>query len=107
MANDEGYENIFSQQLKVKGDTGDILLVLSGSGNSPNVVNAIKFVNDNGGNSVSFCGFKGGILNKISHYKIFTPSLEKEYGPVEDIHMILMHMIINFICQDKDFLELK
>ena len=107
IGNDTSYDDIFVEQLKGNFEKGDVFLAISASGNSPNVVNAVNFVNKNGGKSVSFCGFKGGILNKISHLRIFTPSLEKEYGPVEDIHMILMHMLVNFICEDKDFLKLR
>ena len=59
LSNDVGYENIFSHQLKVKGTSGDLLIALSGSGNSQNIINAIETSREIGMKSYAILGFKG------------------------------------------------
>ena len=72
LANDTGYENIFSHQLKVKACQGDLLLVLSGSGNSPNVVNAIKTARENEVVSYAITAFGGGDCRLLADHSIHT-----------------------------------
>ena len=76
---------------------GDVLVVISASGNSPNVVTAVEWVNANGGITLGLVGFDGGKLLELCHYSILCKTEKWEYGPVEDFHMIIDHMINGFI----------
>ena len=93
VANDSGYENLFVNQLKVHYRKGDLLVAISASGNSPNVVEAAKWVKKQRGQVISLVGFDGGKLKDISDTAIVVKSIKGEYGPVEDVHMILDHLI--------------
>ncbi len=107
IGNDNAYEDIFIEQMKGVFKKGDLLLAISASGNSPNVVKATEFANELGGTTIAFCGFKGGKLKEIADLPLYTPSADKEYGPVEDVHMILNHILVNYIVKDEDFLKIK
>lgn len=93
IANDEGYENIFVAQMKNLFKQGDILVAISGSGNSPNLIKAVEYANSHGGISIGILGFDGGKIKEICHYCIHIPTKKGEYGPVEDAHLILGHLI--------------
>ena len=93
IANDDGYEEIFVQQLKVQMMPGDVVVAISASGNSPNVVRAIDYANGRGAITVALPGFDGGKLKGISRIVIHVPTAKGEYGPVEDVHMILNHLV--------------
>lgn len=90
-ANDEGYENIFVQQLGNLLQTGDVVIAISGSGNSKNVIKAVEYANSHGAKTVSFTGLTGGTLRSISHLSIYVPN--DHIDQVEDIHLMLEHMI--------------
>ncbi|MSU74479.1 SIS domain-containing protein [Candidatus Kaiserbacteria bacterium] len=90
--NDFGYEHVFTKQLEIQYRDGDILLVISASGNSQNVVNAAEWVRARGGKVLGLLGFDGGKLRGICDVAITAETPKGEYGPVEDIHMILDHM---------------
>jgi len=106
ISNDHSYEDVFVEQMKGIFNEGDIFLAISASGNSPNVVKAVKYAKELGGKTIAFCGFKGGLLKEISDMPLYTPNKDKDYGPIEDLHMILDHVIINFITQDEEFLNI-
>ncbi len=93
VANDVGYDNIFVKQLDVHYRPGDKLIAVSASGNSPNVIIAAKWVKERGGKVMSFTGFDGGELKEISDVAIHVSSDKREYGPVEDIHLIMGHLL--------------
>lgn len=97
VANDDGYERIFANQLRVHYRSGDKLVAISASGNSPNVVVAAEWVKKKGGVVMSLVGFNGGRLKEISDIVIHVKSNPGEYGPVEDIHMILNHLLANWL----------
>jgi D-sedoheptulose 7-phosphate isomerase len=102
IANDVGYENLFMNQLRIHYKSGDILLVISAGGNSPNVVNAAKWVKSQGGRVIGFLGFDGGNLMKICDIAIHVPTVKGEYGPVEDAHLIMNHVLSHwFQCKLK------
>ena len=107
IGNDNSYDDIFVEQMKGVFSKGDIFLAISASGNSPNVVKATKYAKKLGGKTISFCGFTGGELNKISDFSLYTPNKNKDYGPIEDLHMILMHVLVNYLTKDSEFLSLK
>jgi D-sedoheptulose 7-phosphate isomerase len=97
LGNDEGYSRVFTGQLENFIQQDDIVVGISASGNSPNVVNALKLANEVGAISVAIVGFDGGEMKKIAHYSIHVPSNKGEYGPVEDVHLIVAHVITNYL----------
>lgn len=97
LANDYGYETIFSRQMDERFKKGDVLVAISASGNSLNIVNAAKHAKKLGGVVIGFVGFDGGKLAGICDHLLHVKTANGEYGPVEDIHMILDHMITTYI----------
>jgi len=91
-ANDEGYENVFSQQLINLVNPGDVVIAISASGNSKNVVNAIEEAQKHGVTTIGFTGFDGGRLGQLVNIHIHVDSKIIEH--VEDIHLMLEHMIV-------------
>lgn len=92
IANDLGYDNIFLEPLKNKLKPGDIVIGISGSGNSENVVRAFEYANQIGAETVAFVGYKGGKLKKLAKYNIHVQIDNMQI--VEDIHLILDHMMM-------------
>lgn len=90
--NDFGYEHIFTKQLEVHYREGDILVVISASGSSKNVVKAAHWVHARNGKVLGLLGFDGGTLKDVCDVSIVVKTPKGEYGPVEDIHLILNHM---------------
>ena len=97
-ANDEGYENIFAQQLESLIRTGDIVIGISASGNSPNVLKAMEVAQKHQATRIGFTGFDGGKLAQMVDINIHIPS--DNYGQVEDLHMMLVHIVVNAL-QDR------
>jgi phosphoheptose isomerase len=95
VANDIGYEEIFSFQLARFGREGDALISVSSSGNSPNIISAIKEASSLGMTTISFVGFDGGEAKNLSDFCIHIPI--HNYGIVEDAHHTLMHIISQYI----------
>lgn len=106
ISNDNSYEDVFVEQMKGMFNKGDLLLAISASGNSPNVVKAVEYANELGGKSIAFCGFTGGKLKEISDMPLYTPNKDKDYGPIEDLHMMLNHVLVNYLSQDEEFLSI-
>ena len=90
-ANDEGYENVFAQQLANLIEADDVAIAISASGNSPNVVRAMELAREHGATTIGFTGFDGGTLGKIVDVQVHVPSNRIEH--VEDIHLMLEHMV--------------
>lgn len=93
IANDVGYESVFVGQLQLHYRPGDALIVISASGNSPNVVRAAEWVHEAGGRVIGLLGFDGGKLKGICDCVVHVKTLPGEYGPVEDAHLILNHVL--------------
>ena len=91
-ANDEGYENVFCEQLANLLLPDDIVIAISASGNSKNVVNAIQYAKDQNAFTIGFTGFDGGILGTLVDINLHINSDIIEH--VEDLHLVLEHMII-------------
>lgn len=91
LANDEGYENVFSQQLAGLVSPADVVIAISASGNSPNVIKAVKLANQIGAITIGFTGFTGGKLGELARIHLNVPSAIIEQ--VEDIHLLLEHLI--------------
>ncbi|MEK7555172.1 MAG: SIS domain-containing protein [Patescibacteria group bacterium] len=96
IANDVGYENLFVGQLRVHYRPGDKLIVISASGNSPNVVKAAEWVKGKGGKVIGFLGFDGGKLKELSDVIIHAKTVHGEYGPVEDAHLVMNHVLAHW-----------
>jgi D-sedoheptulose 7-phosphate isomerase len=90
-SNDVGYDCVFVEQLKNFAKPGDLVMGISGSGNSPNVVNAIEFANECGCRTIGLTGRDGGKLGKAAKLNIHVPV--PHMGRIEDAHMIVCHMI--------------
>jgi len=98
--NDINYESIFVEQLKNLLEIDDIVIGISGSGESKNVINAIKYANSIGAYTISITGYsEDNTLNKISKYHIHIPCDTMQV--VEDLHMIIEHMITLMIHEEK------
>lgn len=90
-ANDEGYDRIFAEQLISLMKPSDILIAISGSGNSPNVLCAVETANEVNGITIGLTGFDGGQLKNIVDYCLVVPSDSMEI--IEDCHMIIDHLL--------------
>jgi D-sedoheptulose 7-phosphate isomerase len=106
ISNDHSYEDVFIEQMKGMFNKGDLLLAISASGNSPNVVKAVEYANELEGKTIAFCGFTGGKLKEIADMPLYTPNDDKDYGPIEDLHMILDHVLVNYLSKDEEFLSI-
>ncbi len=93
IGNDFGYEEIFLRQIMTLGKSGDVFVGISASGNSPNLVKAMDYSNKVGIKTVSITAFDGGKLKELSDISIHIKTAPKEYGPAEDAHMVLDHLI--------------
>jgi len=91
IGNDYAYDQIFVRQLENYGRQGDLVLALSVSGNSPNVVNALEWANKNGLHTIALVGGKKGKMAEIAHQSIVINSTH--YGRVEDAQMSICHML--------------
>jgi D-sedoheptulose 7-phosphate isomerase len=93
IGNDFGYNDIFSRQLQVLGQEGDFLVGISASGNSPNLIKAFEYAKSVKIETVAITAFDGGKMKQIADFSVHVPTEMKEYGPAEDAHMILDHLI--------------
>lgn len=96
IANDIGYENIFKAQLEGILRPQDVVFAISCSGTSPNIVNAVKYAKEIGATVIGSTGFGGGDLKEIADIKFHVDTPKGEYGLVEDVHMILDHIIYSY-----------
>src|SRR5580700_774874 len=94
-ANDTDYNHIFSEPLKNLAQRGDVLIAISASGNSPNIIAAVEAAKQLGMKVLGLAGFGGGKLAKLAEICFVVPS--DGYGPVEDVHMILDHIITGYL----------
>jgi D-sedoheptulose 7-phosphate isomerase len=99
LANDLGYENIYSEQIRVKGNPGDVLVILSGSGNSPNVVKAIETGNGIGMKTFAILGFSGGRCKELAQFPIHFEVDDMQIA--EDMQLIVGHICMQWL-SDKD-----
>jgi D-sedoheptulose 7-phosphate isomerase len=97
LANDTGYDNIYAEQLRVKARPGDILIVLSGSGNSPNVVKALETGNRIGMQTFAILGFSGGECKTLAQYPIHFEINDMQVA--EDLQLIVGHICMQWLCE--------
>jgi|TARA_B110000438_G_C15694767_1_gene598441 D-sedoheptulose 7-phosphate isomerase len=93
IANDDGYENIFLQQLQTLAKPGDTIVCISASGNSKNLINAIEYAKQHSIYIVGLTAFDGGYLKENCDLNIHVPTKVGEYGPAEDLHMVVCGLI--------------
>lgn len=98
LANDLGYDEIFSEQLRVKGNPGDILIVFSGSGNSANVVKALETGNAIGMKTFAVLGYSGGKCKTLAQVPIHFEIEDMQVA--EDLQLIIGHMCMQWLCDN-------
>ena len=93
IGNDFGYQDVFVRQLRIYGRKGDVLVGISASGNSSNVVSAFEHAASVGISTVAITAFDGGRMKLMADVSVHVPTEPKEYGPAEDAHMMLDHLV--------------
>lgn len=98
-SNDVSYEEVYREQLKNLMDAGDLVIAVSGSGNSPNVVHAVEYANQSGGVTLAVCGYDGGKIKALAHHSVWVPSHDMQI--CEDLHFMFGHMVMKALCGAK------
>jgi D-sedoheptulose 7-phosphate isomerase len=91
--NDLGFDHVFSRQLRHLAKPDDLLITVSASGNSPNVLACVEAAKELGLTTIAFTGFDGGRLATMVDLLVHVPTRQGAYGPVEDVHLMVNHMI--------------
>ena len=94
--NDLSYDEVFAGQLRAILDEGDLLVAISGSGNSENVIKAVEYANNNGASTLGILGYDGGKLVSIVQNLVHVPSFDMQL--CEDIHLMFGHMVMKALC---------
>lgn len=97
IGNDFGYDEVFARQLRVLAEPDDVLVAISASGNSPNLVKAIEYAREAGLRTVALTAFDGGRIRVMADQGVHVPTDLGEYGPAEDAHMVLDHLLGAFL----------
>ncbi len=95
-ANDISYQDIFVEQLKNILEPNDLIIGISGSGNSENVLRAISFANSQGNTTIGLCGFDGGKLKSIAQHSVHAAIMDMQIS--EDIHFTFGHIVMQSLC---------
>lgn len=103
LANDFGYENSLAQQIEYLGETDDVVVLISSSGNSINIVKAAEVARAKKMSVIGLSGFSGGALAKLSDVNLHVPA--NNYGIAEDAHQMLMHVLGQFLAKKRDGLS--
>jgi D-sedoheptulose 7-phosphate isomerase len=99
LANDVGYEAVFAEQLRNLGQPGDLLIAISGSGNSGNVLRAVEAARQQGMETIGLTGFGGGRLAGMVDVALVVDS--HHMGRVEDVHVIVMHLLCYYFMEQE------
>jgi D-sedoheptulose 7-phosphate isomerase len=94
--NDISFDDIFLEQLKNIMKQDDLIIAISGSGNSENVIRAVDFANKNGGQTLGLCGYSGGKLKSLAQHKIWIKKNDMQL--CEDLHAIFGHIVMQKLC---------
>jgi D-sedoheptulose 7-phosphate isomerase len=94
--NDLSYDEVFAGQLRTILDEGDLLIAVSGSGNSPNVLKAVEYANASGAQTLAVAGYDGGKLKQIAQHCVLIPSFDMQL--CEDAHLMFGHMVMKTLC---------
>jgi D-sedoheptulose 7-phosphate isomerase len=101
LANEEGYERVFSGQMENFAQPGDVLIVISASGNSPNLLRAVELARARGVLTIGMLGFDGGALKDQVDDCLWLPTERGAYGLVESGHSLLCHVLTTCLAQDR------
>lgn len=101
LANDEGYERVFAGQLENFAKPGEVLIVISASGNSPNLLRAVELARERGLVTVGVLGFDGGRLKDMVDEALWLRSEHGLYGPVESAHSVLLDIVTACLIEDR------
>jgi len=93
ISNDFGYEQIFSRQLQMGAQPGDVLVIITASGNSPNLVEAMEWARKKSVSTIGLTGFDGGLVRQLADLSVHVTSKNGDYGVVEDAHLAACHMV--------------
>ena len=96
-ANDFSYEEIFVGPLRNLFNPGDYVIGISGSGNSENVIRALRYANDHGGITIGITGYDGGVVRRISQYNVHVPVMDMQVS--EDMHLMINHCMMSLLCK--------
>jgi len=99
IANDTGYENVFVYQLQSQSASGDVLIAVSSSGRSPNIVRALTWARDHGLRTIAITGFDGGAARTVAEVAIHVDGAN--YGVIEDLHQAVMHALAQYVRQSR------
>ena len=99
IANDMGYENVFVYQLQSQSGPGDVLMAVSSSGRSANIVRALEWARDHGLRTIAITGFDGGAARAVAEVSVHVECTN--YGIVEDLHQAVMHALAQYIRQSR------
>ena len=94
--NDISYDEIFSGQARAILDEGDLLIAISGSGNSKNVIKAVEYANSIGAVTLAIVGYDGGNLMRIAQHSVWVPSMDMQL--CEDVHLMFGHLVMKSLC---------
>lgn len=94
-ANDVSYNSVFAEPLRAYARKGDVAILITASGNSPNILEAATVAQELGVKTIGLIGFGGGKLAAMTDHSVVVAS--REYGPVEDLHLVLDHIISTFL----------
>jgi D-sedoheptulose 7-phosphate isomerase len=104
LANDLGYDRVFSEQLVNLIRPGDVLVAISGSGNSPNILEAMRYARERAATIIALLGFEGGAALELADEHILVPA--SDYGLIEDAHMVLDHVLTGYFTERLERYEL-
>ena len=95
-SNDISYQDVFLEQLKNIAEPGDLVIAISGSGNSENVIRAVTYANEIGCETLGLCGYSGGRLKQIANHSIWVAVNDMQLS--EDVHAMFGHMVMQALC---------
>jgi len=99
IANDLGYEDVFVYQLQSQAEPGDVLVAVSSSGRSPNIVQALTWARDHGLRTIAVTGFDGGAARRVAEVSVHVECTN--YGIIEDLHQAIMHALAQYVRQSR------
>jgi D-sedoheptulose 7-phosphate isomerase len=103
ISNDFGFEYIFTRQLNNIAAKGDLLVVISASGTSKNILRAIEFAKSHKISTLALTGFDGGQARFLADFSLHVPTINGDYGVVEDVHLMLCHYLSSRFIAAKQF----
>lgn len=98
-ANDISFMRVFAEQIELLATPGDVVILISASGNSPNIIEAYETAVQVGTTVIALTGFEGGRLRELATCCLHVPTSPGDYGPVEDVHLMLNHMLTEIVRQ--------